>query len=482
MRSEKRDIDPDVRDAIDTLADRVDMLAAIVRETAGSLSASKGEVASLDRRVQERIGEDTQRSAAALASVRSELEALRSFVEESPKRSGTVAVAASDPLKETVATLAERIETLAEVVRSTAGRLAAEQSRISILTEALAKGDERTEERFAEIRRSLQAVSEQAARAAAPSPNDPGLEQRVEKKVGSLADRLDFLSGTVTATAGQLAARDGELAQVEQRTLKAVAQTDEAVRSARAESQQALMQTTEAVRSMRADLEGLKQRLAVDPALSDRVDGLVDSVQALGDRVGTLSGIVGETVGSRTGREPEIAALEERLGEVGSRIDGVARELRREIDALATAAADGTSPVGTSDEIELQVAAFGAQLGRFEAAMVDASGAAEQVGQELRAEINALAASVARERGDIDRAMGRTNEAIRSMRADLEALKESFAVDPQLSQRVDGLVNTVQALGDRVGTLSGIVGETAGRGPAGSPRSPRSTSDWARSA
>ena len=386
MSAEHRQRDDDVRGAIDALADRVDTLASMVRETAGSLAANRGEVASLDRRVEERIGEDTQRSAAALASVRGEIEALRGFVAEAPKRSGTVAAAVSDPLRETIATLTDRTETLSEIVRSTAGRLVAEQTRISVLAEALARGDERAEARFDEVRRDLRVVSEQASRAAAPpSPTsvDPGLEQRVAQQVGALVERVDFLAGTATATAGRLAAKDGELARLEQLREETLTRTDESVRS------------------MRNDLEALNARLAVDPMLQQRVDGLFDTVQTLGDRVGTLSGIVGETAGRSTGREVESAALDSRLGDVGLRIDEVARELRREIDALAAVAPDGPASAADPGELEAKVAAFGAQLVRLEGVVADASGATEQVGVELREEIVALAAAVAKEHVDV---------------------------------------------------------------------------------
>lgn len=385
QRHESGDM-PDATDAIDALADRVDTLASMVRETAGSLAASRGEVASLDRRVQERIGEDTDRAAAALQSVRGEIDALRAFIAEAPQRSDTVVAAASDPLRETVATLAERVETLAEMVRATSGRLVAEQSRIAVITEALAKGDERTEARFSEIQHGLRLVTEQAARTAnapAPAPSDAQLEHRVDQKVGTLAERVDFLSKTVSATAGKLAAKDGEIARVERRSEEAVAHTDQAVRA------------------MRDDLEALQARIAVDPMLKQRVDGLVDAVETLGDRVGTLSGIVGETAGRSSGREQEIAALDGRLGVVGGRIEDVARELRREIDALAAATTEGAAPVVDATGNDTQMDAFGEQLVRLEAVVADASGAAEQLGLELRDEIAAVAAAVAREHHDL---------------------------------------------------------------------------------
>ena len=450
MRSDKRSNDSDVRGAIDALADRVDMLAAIVRETAGSLSASRGEVASLDRRVQERIGEDTSRSAVALDAVRGEIDALRSFVAEAPTRSETVVAAASDPLKETVSTLADRVETLAEVVRSTSGRLVAEQGRIAILTEALEKGDEGNDARFAEIRRSLQVISEQAARQGAASPPpvvavDPELEDRVGRQVGALADRIDFLSGTVAAATGKIAAKDGEIAKLGQA------------------SQEATNRTSELVRSMRADLEGLKGRLEVDPLLQERVGGLVNTVETLGDRVGTLSSIVSETVGRKGAADPgDVSALDERLTQVGTRIDDVAAQLQQEIDALAAAGADGGGTPFDPSAFELQVAELGNQLGKLGVVVDDASGAVEQMGIELREEIVALAEVVQRDRINIGEITSRTNETIRAMRADLELLKERVAVDPGLEERVNGLVDTVQVIGDRVGALSGIVGETAG--------------------
>ena len=74
---------------------------------------------------------------------------------EAPGRSGAVAAASSDPLRETITTLTERVETLGDIVRTTAGRLVAEQGRISVLTEALAKGDERTEAKLAAMERGL---------------------------------------------------------------------------------------------------------------------------------------------------------------------------------------------------------------------------------------------------------------------------------------------------------------------------------------
>ncbi len=298
MSADDKRPDAEMRGAIDALADRVDTLAAMVRETAGGLAASRGEVASLDRRVQDKIGEDTESAAAALESVRGELEALRSFVTEAPGRSGAVAAASSDPLRETITTLTERVETLGEIVRTTAGRLVAEQGRISVLTEALAKGDERTEAKLAAMERGASRPFPSrppGPQAAAAAPEDSALEQRVDQKVGVLdgASRVPLEHGQDhcwgTCVEGR---RDRPIGATRRGDDRA---DQRGVRSVRTDTERVIVQTDEALRSMRDDLQVLQARLAVDPTLKDRVDGLVDAVQTLGDRVGTLSGIVGET-------------------------------------------------------------------------------------------------------------------------------------------------------------------------------------------
>jgi DNA repair exonuclease SbcCD ATPase subunit len=383
MRADARHQKDDARGAIEALADRVDTLASMVRETSGSLSASRGEVASLDRRVQDRIAADTQRSEAELSALRRELDAVRTFVAEHAGTTGAVAAAASNPLNETVATLTERVETLGGIIRSTAGSLAAEQSRLSILSEALAKGDERVEARLAAMQHELRVVSENAAaRPAAPAPVDTEqLEQRVDQKVGELVQRVDFLAGTVGATAGKLAAREGDLAKVEELI-----------------SRQEAFRGSEIVQQLSADLAALKERVAVDPELEQQVGGLVKTVQTLDERVATLAAVVLQTEGRRGGHEPEIEALDRRLEEVGTRIDDVALQIRLELEAIAKAPADGSPPA----DVEQRFTAFGEQLARLGTVVEDASGAAEQVRTELRVEIAALAEAVQRERIDLD--------------------------------------------------------------------------------
>ena len=382
MSADARPQTDDARGAIDALADRVDTLASIVRETAGSLSASRGEVASLDRRVQDRIAEDTQRSAAALSSLRgSSTRCARSWP-RTAGTSGAVAAAASNPLNQTVATLTERVETLGGIIRSTAGSLAAEQSRLSILSEALAKGDERVEARLAAMQHELRVVSENAARPAAPAPVDTGLlEQRVDQKVGDLVQRVDFLASTVGATAGKLAAREGDLAKVEQLI-----------------SRQEAFRGSEIVQQLSADLAALKERVAVDPELEQKVGGLVKTVQTLDERVATLAGIVSQdrrtTRRTRTGdRSPRPSPRRGRHADRRCRPSDSARDR-----AIAAAPADGSPPA----DVELRFTAFGEQLARLGTVVEDASGAAEQVRTELRVEIAALADAVQRERIDLD--------------------------------------------------------------------------------
>ena len=394
MSAEAQPAPDSVTDALDALTERVDTLSAMVREATGSLAANRGEVSSLDRRVQELIGAGSEQTSAQLVALRRELDAVREFIAEAPTRSGSVSTAASDPLRETIAELATRIDTLGEVVRSTSGRMVGEHNRTSELAQALAKQEASAEARFAEIQARLEAVSAKAAEVlAAPAPHaaDPGLEKRVAGKVDALVERVEFLRDTATATAGKLAATDGKLKQVEQRSEETITRLEK-------RSDETLARTEGAVRSMRGDLEAFKERLQADPMLEQRMDGLLDSVEALGTRVGTLSGIVGETVGRVSGRELEIAALDRRLEEVGHRVEHVAHQLRHEIDALGQAKeGDGTTGADRGAEVE----AFGAQLAVLESSVAETAGVAEQLGIDLRREITSLARSVAKEHAEV---------------------------------------------------------------------------------
>jgi len=185
----------------------------------------------------------------------------------------------------------------------------------------------------------------------------------------------------VSATAGKLAAREGDLAKVEQLI-----------------GEQEAFRGSEVVYQLTADVAALKDRIAVDPELEQKLGGLVETVKALDERVGTLAGIVSKTEGRRGGHESEIGALEGRLDEVGTRIDDVALQLRLEIEAIAATPAEGSPPA----DVELRFAAFSEQLARLGTVVEDASGAAEQVRTELRVEIAALAEAVQRERIDLD--------------------------------------------------------------------------------
>ena len=379
-----------VRESLDALTDRVDTLAAMVREATGGIAANRGQVSSLDRRLEELAGQGADQTAADLAVLRGELDALRGFIADKPDRSGTVAAAASDPLRETIAQLAVRIDTLGEAVRSTSGRMVGEQSKTSELAQALAEQDARAEARFAAIQQRLEAVSQQAVQAlAAPAaqPPDAALEQRVTDKVGVLVDRVNFLAETANATAGRAAATDGELTNFRQHNSEALTKLER-------RSDEALARTDDALRSMRGDLELFKTKLEVDPMLSERMDSLLNAVEALGSRVGTLSGIVGETAGRVGGREVEIAGLDSRIDEVSLRIESVATQLRSEIDALAAAEGD-VAPTGV--EADARAEKLDLHLAALESTLADTAGATEQLGLDLRDEITSLAAAVAQE-------------------------------------------------------------------------------------
>jgi len=405
-----------LRESLDALTDRVDTLAAMVREASGGIAANRGQVSVLDRRLQELAEQRSDQTAADLVALRGELDALRGFVADQPNRPGTIAAASSDPLRETITELAVRIDTLGEVVRSTSGRMVGEQSRTSELAVALAEQDARAEARFAEIQDRLESISkraDQALNAPPAQPPDAALEARVTNRVDVLVDRVDFLAETTAATAGRVAATDGELLSFQQRSAEALTNLE-------LRSNEALARTEGALRSMRGDLETATAKLEVDPMLSERMSSLLDSVEALGSRVGTLSGIVSETAGRVAGREREIAGLDSRIDDVSLRIENVANELRGELDAIASAPADAAS---TDAEATARSEARDSHLAVLESTLADTAGATEQLGRDLRNEITSLAAAVAQEHHEVAEA----TRALEERGAALESRMDSLA-------------------------------------------------------
>ncbi|MEO5634713.1 hypothetical protein [Gaiella sp.] len=437
MSADKRTESDGLRESLDVLTERVDTLAAMVREATGGIAANRGQVSALDRRLQELTGQACDQTSADLAALRGEIDALRGFLADQPNRSDSIAAAASDPLRETITELAGRIDTLGEVVRSTSGRMVGEQNRTSELADALAEQDSRAEARFAEIQRRLETVSqqaEQALKAPPAQPPDAALEARVANKVGVLVDRVDFLAETATATAGRLAATDGELSTFQQRSSEALSKLER-------RSEEALARTEGALQAMRGDLETVKSKHDVDPMLSDRMSSLLNSVEALGSRVGTLSGIVSETAGRVAGREREIAGLDSRIDEVSLRIESVATQLRSEIDAIAAAPAGATS---TGAETDARTEALGSHLALLESALAETAGATEQLGLDLRNEVTSLAAAVAQEHHEVveaTRALEARGVALEARMDSLSAFASSSAA--RGSEEVEALAAAV---------------------------------------
>ena len=401
-------------ESLDVLMERVDTLSAMVRETTGGIAANRGEISALDRRVQELAGQGSGQTAADLVALRGEIDALREFLSDQPNRPDRIAEASLDPLRETITELAGRIDMLGEVVRSTSGRMVGEQNRTSELADALAEQDARAEARFAELQNRLENVSLQAEQAlkTPAQPPDAALEARVTSKVDVLVDRVDFLAETANATAGRVAATDGQLSTFQQRSAEALTKLER-------RSEEALARTEGALRAMRGDLETVKSRLEVDPTLSDRMSSLLNAVEALGSRVGTLSGIVNETAGRVSGRESEIAGLDSRIDDVSLRIENVANELRSEIHAIAASSADA---VGTGPEADARTEAIDAHLAVLESTLADTAGATEQLGLDLRDQITSLAAAVAQEHYDVVEATRALEERGAALESRMDAL------------------------------------------------------------
>lgn len=306
------------RGDVDALAERVDELAAIVRQASGSVVAVQGELARSERsRVESAMHLD-----AALGKVQDELAALR----ERPAPSPTAPAGGSHA--EEIAVLADRVRTLSEMVSQNAGQLAAREGGLSLLRSALTEEGIRVDEALAEMRREITALAGRVAAAAAVRPPLATPDERLAGRVTAIGDRVDVLADTMRETAGGLVAASGELSRIEARVGVRVAGLETALDASSTE-------TRRAIAALERELAQLRENAATDPASQEQSRRLANAVQALGDRIDTISGIVHSSSGRLTGGDEIGTDLEQRLAALVTHVDALTIEVRRERETVA---------------------------------------------------------------------------------------------------------------------------------------------------
>ncbi len=227
---------------------------------------------------------------------------------------------------EELAVLVERVKTLSGMVGENAGRLAAREGGLTELRSALTDEGARVDEALADVRRDIAALATRvAATAVRPAAAPP--DERLHGKITALDDRIDGLASTVRETAGSVVATSGKLAR-----------TGEQVAALETTLETRSRETRAAITMLERELSSLRERAGADPRAQEGSRRLADAVQALGDRLDTVSGIVRESAGRLAAREEISIDLDRRLTRLAENVDALTEEVRRERDAVAPTA------------------------------------------------------------------------------------------------------------------------------------------------
>ena len=291
-------------------------------------------------------------------------------------RKAVEAVSRHDPkfeerLTNRVDVLAERLNTVATTVSTTANALAGKDGEIAGLRRELERGHARIEDLAAaargtagtpeieELRRTVAALAAQR-----PEQTDDKRLDHLSGKVDFLAERVDTLATTVATTASGLVGREGDVSALRRRLDEDVAQLTHVVGELKelgghGELSAQIRLLSGAVTTTAHDLARRQHETAELRALVDDGHGRLDSAvtalrQALGAAVTRLDGL--EDAASADA----LRALEQEVAQSGGRIEMLSGRL----DSLGTAI-DAT--VAANAEKEREIVTLGR---RFEHANV----------------------------------------------------------------------------------------------------------------
>lgn len=206
---------------VDVLADRLVTLADTVSATASALAARDGEIAALRRELSrgqaslETAMLDRRRTGSAtdLAELWNAVAALS--VERDARRGGN---GRDDVMPAQAEVLAERIDTLAKTVATTAAGLAGREGELATLRRSLDDRAVQLDAVAGELRRSFAALSAEVAghdRGTSMGESIPALEERVARlgaEIGSLAMRVDAIAILIERGESSNASATAELA------------------------------------------------------------------------------------------------------------------------------------------------------------------------------------------------------------------------------------------------------------------------------
>ena len=378
-----------------------------------------------------------------IASDEKALKELRRTVEALAKRDPKF----EEKVTNRVDVVADRMETVAKTVSTTAAGLAAKDGEIAQLRRELETQVARLESALQQVPsgrddRALTELQRAVARLSDPKlPRD--VQSRIDDlvaKIGLLAERVDTVSSTASTAAAGLAGRDGELAALRERLdaeASRVVQELEALRRAIdpapvAELRQAL-----------ADLAGRA-------AASHRASGQsIVELRATAEMLGARVDAIGSAVAAAAARAAE---SEELLAEVGARVEDEASRHASAMEVMEQT----IRTFSVRLDAESERSSEGARA--LEEGLTDLSATAERLGSRL----DSLAATVATTSdavaeqdvglAELRRELHDGRERVDGLVRDLMRALEDFPADalPAFEARLDEVAGDVRGLADRL--------------------------------
>ncbi len=355
---------------VEVVADRLTTLGKTVNTTAASLAAKDGEIATLRRELQE----GNARIEAVVAELRRTVDTasadeLRRTIaarsEERPERKGDDRRV--DGLSGKVDVFAQRLDTLAGTVATTAAGLAGREGELAALRRKLEDDSARVEAAIGELRTSVdptpvlelrQTVKTLSDETSAVKRSSQRRLDGVSSRVDTLAGHLDSLAKTVGITAAGIAEKEGEIVALRASFDEENARLDSLVVK--------LHQAIGGLSSQVEALEGFADRDTVG-ALEDRVTGLSSRVEDLAANLDGLASTVDATAKAEVGKEAEVAALTGRFEAASARVDVLVGDLRTALETMPEPRMDPEFET-RFDGLEQEVHGFASQLQQVEAA------------------------------------------------------------------------------------------------------------------
>ena len=414
------------------LAERIDSLAAAVAQTSNGLATRESEMVA----VRARVDESYARVGTVVTEIRESIEALAvqvAALEKFPGAAEQALESRAGELDARLATLGEKLESVAASVASALTGLSDREDELAALTRRVDDASSQVDAVGAELRRALAELPE-------PGTVDPELESRLESlrgTVSAVTTQLEQLDSASVERAQEAAARAAEL----ERMLAEVAERLDAVER---ERDAAATELTRAAESWASEREWVRGRLeeisAAHADTSQAQETLAPQLTALTERLATMESereaqtadiarVSQALDAERDSLHAELETLGERLAEAASTSGGESERLLAELgERLDAVERDGVA----ASELARAAAAWGEErewvhgrLDEISAAYADTSNAQDVLAPQLSALTERLA-SMEGEREALATDIARVSQVLDAERASLHAELETL--------------------------------------------------------